>query len=393
MRKQKEKQQKNVFWLGWVSFFTDVSSEMIMPILPIFYESLGINKAFIGLIEGVAESFSSFMKLISGYISDKIKKRKLFIVFGYALPAFIKPLFYFATTWLHIIFLRLFERSGKGFRDPPRDALIAASTPEKHYGSAFGFQRMMDTLGAVTGVIILTIILHYLPETLRPLFLIAFIPGVISFLLAAVKVKEDKKLKHRTKAINFKAIVHLPNKYKFFLIPTFIFAIGNMSYAFFILRAGNLGLALAFIPVVYLIYTIIYAAIALPAGNLSDRIGKVPTLILGNIFFLLACLLFALPIPTSFIWIVFVLYGLFFAFNVGVAKAYISKVVKPEYTATAVGIHNFIMGICALPASAIVGFLWHSFNATIAFSYSIILTIISTILYLSMLIIFKGRAS
>jgi MFS family permease len=391
--KRKNKIQKNVFWLGVISYFTDFSSEMLMPILPIFFQDvLGINKAFIGLIEGTAESFSSFMKVISGYISDKIKKRKFFIIIGYAIPAFIKPIYIFASSWWNIFILRFIERSGKGLRDPPRDALIAASTHEDKYGGAFGFHRMMDTLGAVTGVVALAIILQFLPDSFRPLFLIAFIPGVISFMLAGIKVKEDKKIKTSKKEINLKAIMHMPASYKFFLIPTFIFAIGNMSYAFFILRAENLGLALTFIPLVYLVYTMTYAATALPAGNLADRIGRIPTLIIGNAFFLIACILFAMPLPSSISWIVFVLYGLFYAFNVGVAKAYISNTVPREHTATAIGIHNFIMGICALPASLIVGSLWNWTGATVAFGYSAILTVISTIFYFAMLFRFKDRA-
>ena len=378
----KIKKQKNVFWLGFVSFFTDFSSEMLMPILPIFYESLGINKAFIGIIEGVAESFSSFMKVVSGYLSDKLKKRKIFIVLGYALPAFLKPIYVFATGWISVLFLRLFERTGKGLRDPPRDALLAASSDSGKLGGAFGWQRMMDTLGAVTGVIVLAVILYFVPGTLKPLFLIAFIPGIISMLISIFKVKEDKGLKERTQKVKFKDLKHLPKKFKLFLIPSFLFEIGNMSYAFFILRATDLGLSLALIPVVYLIYTISYAAFALPAGNLSDRIGRIPTIIIGNIFFLICCMLFAFNIPSAFVWIVFILYGMFFAFTVGVSKALITEIVPESFSSSAIGIYSFILGISALPASIVVGFLWEIYNPQIAFTYSAILTLLSTLLFI-----------
>lgn len=389
--KNKNKKQNNVFWFGVISFFTDLSTYIINPILPIFFqEVLGINKAFIGLIEGVAESFSNFMKVIAGYISDKIKKRKIFITFGYGLPAFMKPLFAISTGWIQILFLRLFERSGKGFREPPRDALLAASAERKHFGGAFGYQRMMNTFGAVTGVIILTIFLYYMPGNYRALFYIAFVPGLISVIIAFVKV-EEKKHTQEKKQINFKKIAHLPKRYKFFLVPTFFLAIGNMSYAFFILRAQDLGLSIAFIPLVYLTYTITYAALALPAGKLADKIGEIPVLIIGNIFFLFSCILFALKIPYEISWIAFVFYGLFFAFNVGVSKAYISDLVKPELRATAVGIHNSITGFCALPASAIVGFLWNSYNATLAFGYSAVLAILSIIFYLVLPVRIKHR--
>ena len=387
----KIKKQKNVFWLGFVSFFTDFSSEMLMPILPIFYESLGINKTFIGIIEGVAESFSSFMKVVSGYLSDKIKKRKIFIVVGYAIPAFLKPVYVFATGWVSVLFIRIFERTGKGLRDPPRDALLAASSKAGSLGGAFGWQRMMDTLGAVTGVIVLAVILYFVPGTLKPLFLIAFIPGIISMLISIFKVKEDKGLKERTQKIKFKDLKHLPKKFKFFLIPTFIFAIGNMSYAFFILRAGNLGLSLALIPVVYLIYTITYAAFALPAGNLSDKIGRIPTIIMGNLFFLGACLMFAFNIPSVFVWITFILYGLFYAFNVGVSKAFITEIVPESFSSSAIGIYSFILGISALPASIVVGFLWESINPQIAFAYSAGLTVLSTMIYIVMFIKFRNQ--
>lgn len=380
----KIKKQKNVFWLGFVSFFTDFSSEMLMPILPIFYESLGINKAFIGIIEGVAESFSSFTKVASGYLSDKIKKRKIFIVLGYAIPAFLKPIYVFATGWVSVLFLRIFERTGKGLRDPPRDALLAASSDADKLGGAFGWQRMMDTLGAVTGVITLALILYFVPGTLKPLFLIAFIPGIISMLISIFKVKEDKKLKERTQKIKFKDLRHLPRKFKLFLIPTFLFALGNMSYAFFILRATDLGLSLALIPVVYLVYTISYAAFALPAGSLSDKIGRIPTIIIGNIFFLICCMLFAFNIPSTLVWIVFILYGMFFAFTVGVSKAFITEIVPESFSSSAIGIYSFVLGISALPASIVVGFLWEIYNPQIAFTYSAILTLLSTLFFIGL---------
>lgn len=387
----KNKKQNNVFWFGVISYFTDISTHIIKPILPIFFqETLGINKAFIGVIEGVAESFSNFMKVVAGYVSDKIKKRKIFIILGYGFPAFMKPLFAISSGWIQILFLRLFERSGKGFREPPRDALLAASTEKKHFGEAFGFQRMMNTFGAVTGVIILTIFLYFMPGNYRPLFYIAFIPGLISVVFAFAKVKE-KPHKQEKKPIDFKKVAHLPKRYKFFLVPTFFLAIGNMSYAFFILRAQDLGLSIAFIPLFYLLYTISYATGALPAGKLADKIGEIPVLIMGNLFFVLSCILFAIEIPHEMSWIAFLFYGLFFAFNIGVAKAYISGIVKPELRATAVGIHNSIIGLCALPASAIVGFLWDSFNATVAFGYGAVLAGISTILYLALPISSKVR--
>jgi sugar phosphate permease len=233
MKKQKttkKKDNKNILWLSWVSYFTDVSSEMLMPILPIFFtETLGLSKGFLGLIEGIAEGFSSLLKVFSGFISDKIKKRKIFVVLGYGIPAFIKPLFIFASSWWHVFLLRFMDRTGKGLREPPRDALIAGSTSARNYGSAFGFQRMMDTMGAVTGVVILTILLHYMPSNYMPLFLIAFIPGLIAFILSIIKVKEDKKVETSKRKVNFKAIITLPRRFKFFLLPTFIFAIGNMS--------------------------------------------------------------------------------------------------------------------------------------------------------------------
>lgn len=377
--------QKNVFWMSTVSYFTDFSSEMLMPIMPIFYESLGINKTFIGIIEGFAESFSNFIKVFSGYISDKIKKRKFFIVAGYTIPALIKPFYIFATGWLYVFVLRFIERSGKGFRDPPRDALIASSSEKRFFGTAFGFQRMMDTMGAVTGVLVLSIILFFFPGTLKTLFLIAFVPGFISFTIAARKVKDDRKLQKKHYTIKLSHIKSLPKAYLFFLIPTFVFAIGNMSYAFFILRAQDLGLSVALVPIIYLLYTVTYAVTAIPAGKISDKIGKIPTLIIGNMFFIAACVLYAITLPIKFSWIPFILYGLFFAFNISIAKAYITTVVRSQLHATAIGLHNFIMGICALPASFFVGYLWDTFGVTVAFGYSIILAGISALLYVFML--------
>ncbi len=192
--------------------------------------------------------------------------------------------------------------------------------------------------------------------------------------------------------INLKEVRNLPKTYLFFLIPTFIFAIGNMSYAFFILRAENLGLSVAFIPFVYLIYTITYATVAIPAGKLADKIGKIPTLAIGNLFFLIACILYMTPIPTYLIWTIFIFYGLFFAFNVGISKAYVTTIVPHRLHATALGIHNFIIGICALPASFLVGYLWDHISVQIAFGYSATLAGISTLLYITMMLGTKVRA-
>ena len=370
---------KNVWYLGWTSFFTDVSSEMIFPILPIFLTTvLNANMAVIGLIEGIAESASAFLKLVSGWLSDKFGKKKPLVIAGYSLSTIIKPLLAISTHWTHVLGVRVFDRVGKGIRTTPRDALIAASTTEKNRGKSFGLHRAMDASGAVVGTLIAFFILQkYLGDAFRLIFWLSFIPGLIAVLILVFAVKEPKGKVEKKYSFNFK---NLNPNLKKFLFVVLLFGLGNFSYAFFILRAKDVGFAIAIIPLVYLVYNLFYAFFSIPAGKLSDVIGRKVVLAFGFLLFGLTALGFAFIANNFTIWILFALYGLFMAITDGVSRAYVSDLTVKEERGTTLGAYHTIVGITVLPANFIGGMLWHKINVFAPFIYAAVLSIIAALL-------------
>jgi MFS family permease len=362
----RNRKSKNIFRLGLTSFFTDISSEMIFPVLPLF------------LVTVLNARIAALLKLASGWFSDKIGKKKPLVVGGYSLSTITKPMLAMATHWGHVLGVRLFDRVGKGVRDPPRDALIAASVKKKVRGRSFGLQRAMDTAGAIIGTLIAFYILQrYLGEAFRIIFWLSFIPGVIAVLILVFGVKEvNHKIRKRLK-VSFKHNSPLLNK---FLFVMSLFSLANFSYAFFILRAKDIGMLIALIPLVYLVYNLIYAFFAIPAGKLSDIIGRKSVLVFGLLLFGITTLGFAFIADTATIWILFALYGLFMAVTVGVSRAYVSDLAIKEKRGTALGTYHMIVGITVLPANLIGGFLWDNISAQAPFIYAAILSIIAALL-------------
>jgi MFS family permease len=376
-----DKKSKNVFRLGLTSLFTDISSEMIFPILPIFLTAvLNAPIAIIGLIEGIAESAASLLKLASGRISDKIGKKKPLVIGGYSLSTITKPLLALATHWTHVLGVRFFDRVGKGIRDAPRDALLAGSVEKKKRGGGFGLHRAMDTAGAIIGTLIAFFLLQrYLGEAYKLIFWLSFIPGLIAVLILVfgvkdVKVKVAKKLK-----VSFRKNSPLLNRFLFVIA---FFNLANFSYAFFILRARDVGLFLALIPIIYLVYNLFYAFFAIPIGKLSDAVGRRIILFSGLLLFGLTSLGFAFTADTTTIWILFALYGIFMAATDGVSRAYVSDLSIKEKRGTALGAYHMIVGITVLPANFIGGLLWDNINVQAPFIYAAVLSIISAVLLL-----------
>ena len=371
--------KKNVWYLGLVSFFTDVGSEMIFPILPIFLTSvLKANMAIVGLIEGIAESASALLKLASGWFSDKFGKKKLLVIGGYSLSTITKPLLAISTHWTHVLGVRFFDRVGKGIRTSPRDALIAASTVKKERGKSFGLHRAMDTSGAIVGTLIAFFILQkYLGDAFRLIFWLSFIPGLIAVLILVFGVKESKSKVEKKYSFNFK---NLNPNLKRFLFVILLFNLANFSYAFFILRAQDVGLLIALIPLVYLVYNLFYAFFAIPAGKLSDIIGRRDVLSTGFLLFGLTALGFAFVANTFTIWILFALYGLFMAITDGVSRAYVSDLTIKEERGTTLGAYHTIVGITVLPANFIGGILWYKINVFAPFVYAAVLSILAALL-------------
>ena len=373
---------KNVFSLGLVSLFTDISSEMIYPLLPIFLSSvLGVSTSFIGLLEGIAESSASILKAVSGWFSDKLRKRKPIILLGYGLSTISKPFLYLATAGWHVLIVRFMDRVGKGIRTSPRDALVADSSLAENRGLAFGVQRAMDNLGAFLGPLLAFLILPLLNNNLRLVFLIAFIPALIAIVAIIFFVKEKSQTQSRAQQIKLTSFKIFNRDFKMFVFILGVFTLGNSSDAFLILRAKDLGMHLVFIPVLWLVLNFVSSISSVPSGSLSDKIGRKKMILLAFFVYGIVYLGFAFSKTQSLIWGFMALYGLYYGLSEAALRAYVADLVPDkEILATAYGIYHTVVGLCVFPASLIMGILWQRFSPTIAFSFGASLALVAAVL-------------
>jgi MFS family permease len=348
----------NIILLGLTSLLTDISSEMVYPILPVFLVStLGASPAILGLIEGVAESSASLLKVFSGYFSDRFKSRKPFTIAGYAGSTIGKFFLFIASSW-HSVFLgRLIDRFGKGVRTAPRDALIAESAQSGKKGAAFGLHRAMDTAGAAAGVMVAYVLITRSPDAIRSVFLFSLFPAALGVLFLFFVKEKKMPATARQEKIRF-SFRQLDKKLRFFLIFTFIFTLGNSSNQFLLLRAQNLGNPLPRVILFYLVYNIIYALVSYPASRLSDKIGRKALLVLGYICYGLVYLGFAVNHNPFNFWLLFAFYGVYIGCTEGVEKALIADIAPADVRATTIGLHAALVGIGLLPASLLAGVLW-----------------------------------
>ncbi len=372
---------KNVRSLGWVSFFNDVSSEMIYPLMPLFLtQILGAGFVFVGLIEGIAESISSFLKLFSGWFSDRFKKRKAIILLGYSLASITRPFVGLATSAFHVLFLRSMDRVGKGVRTSPRDALISQSVSEEERGKAFGFQRSMDHAGAMVGPLIATLLLSYLTKDLRLVFGLSFIPALVCLWILYRGVTDVTPGRSST-AIPLRLSRRDWNKkFKYFLLIIVLFTLGNSSDAFLLLRAKDLGIDTAWIPVLWFFLHLSKTASSIPGGTLSDRIGRRKVIILGWAIYGMVYVGFAFATKGYHIWVLFLVYGLFYGLTEGSEKAWVADLVDEQRRGTAYGAYHFAIGITTLPASLVMGFLWKTIGVEWAFSFGAVMALIAALL-------------
>lgn len=364
---------RNIWATTITSFLTDVSSEMINNLLPLFLANvLGVSTNIIGLIEGIAEMTASFLKGFSGWLSDKLGNRKWLAVLGYGLSAFAKPFLYGVTTWGGVLAVRFADRTGKGIRNSPRDALIADSVDERNRGIAFGFHRAGDTAGAVVGIGIALIVilatqaqaLQLSRETFQILVLIGIIPAILAVINLAVVAKElPRKAKSDSTKPTRLSWSALNPDFKFFLLIVGIFTLGNSSDAFIILRAQERGLSVADILGMLLTFNLIYAVFSSPLGSLSDRIGRKRILIGGWLVYGVLYFCFGLANDGGQIWLIYALYGLYYAAAEGTAKALIADIIPSEQRGTAYGYYNALVGFMAFPASLLAGVLWQGIGA------------------------------
>jgi len=369
---------RNVIILGLVSLFTDLSTEMSYAIIPIFLkEVLKAQPVFIGLVEAIAESTASILKTFSGYISDRLRKRKLFIFIGYTLSAIVKPLLALATQGWHILIVRFADRFGKGIRTAPRDALIAESTKEAFYGRTYGFHRAMDTMGAILGPLFAFMILSLSQQNYRLLFALAFIPGFIAILFIIFGVKDIIPETKRVFKFSFKEVN--PQLRTFFLI-IILFTLGNSSDAFLILRAKELGISVTLIPILWLVFNISYFLWSYPAGVISDRIGRKKTIVFGFLIYTITYSALAFNNKVLLLWPIFVIYGLYYGFTEGNVRALVADLTLVEHRGTIFGIYYTVVGITLLPANLIMGYLWQRYGFNIALLIGAGLSFISAIL-------------
>ena len=379
---------RNVFVTGLVSFFMDVSSEMIYPLVPLFLSNvLGVNKSVIGLIEGIAESTASLLKVFSGWFSDRIGNRKWLMAVGYGISTLSRPIIALATGWHYVMGSRFIDRFGKGVRTAPRDAIIAESTERAYLARAFSFHRSLDTMGAVAGPALAFFLLGIFSNDYRKVFWLSMIPGVIAVLLIVFFIAEKKKavIGHSEKPkLTFK---HFNWRFKAFVFIAAIFAIGNSSDVFLILRAQQTGIQITMIPVVYLLFNLIYSLSSIPAGIAADKFGKKRVILTGFILFSILYYGFAVAADAKSIWILFGFYGLFMGLTEGIQKAFLATIIPQDFKATAFGVFNTVVGLAMFPASVIGGYLWDHISPSATFYFGAITAGISAVLFVIFIIV------
>jgi MFS family permease len=377
----------NVFWAGVASFFMDVSSEMVYSLVPIFLSSvLGVNKSLIGLIEGIAEATASLVKLFSGWFSDRIGRRKPLMLFGYGISTLSRPLLALASVWQMVLGARFVDRFGKGVRTAPRDAIVADSCRREELGRSFGFHRAMDQFGAVIGPAIAFIVLAARPGDYRTVFWISIIPGVLCVAVIWLFIRERRRRPEARpdrpaggaegadtgaaasgggaggplaeSGSRWQRLRRLRGPLASYLVVTAVFYLGNSSDAFLILRASDLGVAAALIPILYMVFNLVYSGLSVPAGILADRVGRRKVALIGFAVFAVTYSWMAVAASSAAAWGVFILYGIYMGISDGNGRALLGEFSAGERRGTAYGTYHMIVGLAALPASVIAGLLY-----------------------------------
>ncbi|MGB4593445.1 MAG: MFS transporter [Coriobacteriia bacterium] len=366
------KSMRNVRALGMVSLLTDASSEAIYPILPLFLANvLGAPVSVIGIIESLAEATSSLTRVFSGWLSDKVGKRRPLVLLGYSLSNLVKPALALAPTWPVVLALRVTDRLGKGIRTAPRDALIADSCSAEERGAAFGLHRALDTVGAAIGPLVAFLVLTFSPDGYRTVFLLSAIPGIAAILVVLFAVHERRAPRPATSGkpapIRLRG---LGKPFAIFTAVSAIFALGNSSDAMLILRAQDLGTKAALVPLMYFVFNVVAASLAGRFGKRSDRVGRRRVIIAGFAGYAVVYAGFALASGAWSPWLLFALYGVPYALTEGMTRAFVVDLVPEEVRATAIGGYTFVLGLAALPSSAVAGILWDTVGHSAPFALS-----------------------
>ncbi|GAB6108012.1 MFS transporter [Fusibacter bizertensis] len=380
----------NVFFLGLVSFFADISAEMVYPIIPLYLTSaFGATPALIGIIEGIAESLSSLLKVFSGYITDKYNKKKSIAFFGYATGLVYKVALIAANSWGGILGARVIDRIGKGIRTAPRDVMVCESAEFNRMGTAFGIHKALDMAGSAIGILIAYLLLSSADGAFnfKILFLISIIPALLSLaIFPLIKEKKEQRITKEREPF-WKNAKKLDGQLKLYLLVAFLFTLGNSSNAFLLLRAKSVGFNDTSVILLYFIYNITASLLAIPLGKRSDQVGRKRLLVSGYIVFALVYVGFAVAYNKTFVIALFILYGVYTAMIAGVERAFIAEISPQELKGTMLGLHSTIVGIALLPASAIAGVLWTYFGAEVPFVFGAFLSLTAAFV---LIILMKG---
>lgn len=362
---------KEIFWLGLVSFLTDISSEMIFSVLTIFMSAiLGASSVIIGAMEGFADFSASSLDYASGYLSDKTGKRKAFALFGYGFSTLAKTILVFFNTIGGVFTFRIVERLGKSIRGAPRDALISTIAEKEKVGYAFGFHKMMDKSGAVLGPFLGYILLNALGEnmkTFQVIFMVAIIPAVLSVLILGFFVHEKKVTVSKVRENFIKNYQRLGKPFQRYLKIAGLFSLSYFSFAFLLLKAYSVGFTIQDVVLLYALFNVSFTLISIPVGKIGDRIGRRTIILAEYLIYLLMCIGFIFAADKTSVIILFLVYGVFYAIDEGQTKAYITDISSPEHRGSAIGLYNLVTGIMYLPASLLAGWLWNAYNPSVAF--------------------------
>jgi MFS family permease len=370
--------ERNVFYTGLTSFFTDTSTKMVYSVMPLFLLSIGASKTSIAMIEGIAESTASLFKAFSGYWSDKIGKNKPFMIVGYAITALITPLYALATLPVQILIFRFLERIGKGLRAAPRDSLVSGSVPKQEVGRSFGFHKAMDNSGAILGPLTAFVLLYLFPLSYKTIFILATIPALLGVATIILFIKEAKAEKKENKpAFHLK---QLPKKFYLFLAIIFVFTLGNSADALLLVKTAETGINKSYIPFVYMIFNMVSVILAVPIGKLSDKVGREKLIILGFLVYAIVYYFFGKYNSINVFFFLFMLYGLYSALADGSQKAMVSDLVSKDLRGTGYGIYHSVLGITLLPASLIAGLLYDKVNSNAPFYFGALMAFIAALL-------------
>ena len=378
-----EAKNKNILFLGLVSFFTDLSTKMVYPLIPLYLTAVfGVTPALIGIIEGIVESFADILKVFSGRVSDRFQKKKVLAFAGYSTGVLYKILLVIAGSWVGVLLAKVVDRFGKGIRTAPRDMLIAESAGGKSLGKSFGLQKMLDKAGSALGILIVYFFLVSGVEDFRRIFLISTIPAILGLCMFFFikEQKTDLPSESKKRFPFFASLKKLDRRLKLYLFVVLLFTLGNSSNVFMLLRAQSIGFDNASVILLFFAFTMSASVLALPLGKLSDKVGRKALLVSGYIVFSVVYLGFAVAISQPFLVGMFLLFGVHTAMISGAERAFLAEIAPPKLKGTVLGLKSTVAGIALLPANIFAGVLWDTFNATVPFAFGATVSLIAALI-------------